>query len=333
MPVTLPEDALDPVVRKIGEVAGLLTTGGSPSVRDEFLAHPLDELANALKDRQESVIELLSLILGDSNAEVLGMPAGGTEDHWLPIRDPSGEPTGLYIVLTRKPPSLIVGLGWKWSTTENRVTVSTWAHVPLLETAGTGATTRLAVATEQAPVRVAAEVVLDGGFGVEGLRFRGVRGVVSVKGVTAPPDVALVLLGLQLGDAAAQDRSLADLASLPATAWIETAVSLFTAQLTQAGAGSAANIVKDYVLPLLGVTAPSPLVRLKWEELPQKQSRVFDEWFNAMVSSPTAMRAWLGKWQGLLQSGAGVPLTANVAGSGSRADPWRADVPIAGSVV
>ena len=56
----------------------------------------------------------------------------------------------------------------KSETTENRVTVSTWAHVPLLETAGTGPTTRLAVATEQAPVRVAAEVVLDGGFGVDG---------------------------------------------------------------------------------------------------------------------------------------------------------------------
>ncbi len=332
MTITIPEDALDPIVRKIGEVAGLLSDDDSPSVRDEFLAHPLDELSHALRDRQDAVIELLGQVLGDSNAEVLGMPAGGTQDHWIPIRDPDGGETGLYIVLSRKPPSLIVGLGWKWEATENLVTVRTWAHVPILKTAGTGPSTRLAVATAEAPVKIAAEVSLEGGFGVEGMRFRGVRGVVSVGGITAPPDVALVLLGLEMGESPAQDKSLADLAALPAAAWIETAVSLFTAQLSAAGAGSAATIVKDFLLPLMGVTAPSPMVRLRWEELPQRGLSIFDDWFNSMVGNPAAMRAWLGKWQALLQSGAGVPLTANVAGSGTRADPWRAEVPVAGTV-
>ncbi|MEO8193523.1 MAG: DUF6603 domain-containing protein [Gemmatimonadales bacterium] len=333
MAVSLPEDALDPLVRKIGEVAGLLSTGGSPSVRDEFLAHPLDELANALKDRQNEVIELLSQIVGDSNAEILGMPGAGTDDHWLPIRDPDGNPTGLYVVMTRKEPSLIVGLGWKWETTEDRVTIRTWAHVPLLATAGTTATTRIAVGTEDAPVRVAAEVVLEDGFGVEGLRFRGVRGAVAVKGTTNPPDIALVLLGLQVGDSAPEDRSLTDLGSLPANTWIETAMALFTAQLAQAGDGTTANIVNDYVLPLLGVSGEAPMVRLAWEKLPEKGRAVFDEWFSSMVSSPDTMRAWLAKWQGLLQIGAGISPTASVAGSGTRADPWVAEVGVAGGVV
>src|SRR5919106_1522214 len=154
MTATLSDDALDPVVRKIGEVAGILNTGGAASIRDEFLAHPLEELGRALSDRQREVIELLSTLLGDSEAEVLGVPAGGTDDHWIPIRDQNGTPTGLYLVLTRRAPHLHFALGWKWEVTDAAVTVRTWAQVPLLRTDGTGSGTEPRFATADAPVRL-----------------------------------------------------------------------------------------------------------------------------------------------------------------------------------
>ncbi|MES3033304.1 MAG: DUF6603 domain-containing protein [Gemmatimonadota bacterium] len=332
MTVTLPEDALDPVVRKIGEVAGFLTDGAAPQVSDAFLADPLKTLAGALSDRQDAIIELLGMLLGDTNAEVLGMPAGGTEDHWIPIRDLDGNETGLYLVVSSKEGRFHVGLGWRFDTIEGDVTVSVWAHIPLLSTNGTTVSdgTRLDIATEAAPVRIAAEVTLAGGFGLDGLRFRGVRGMIAVKGFTAPPDVGLVLLGLEMGGAAPADRSLADLASLPATAWIDTAVALFTAQLQQAGAGNVASLVAQYVLPLAGITAPGAMPRLKWEELPTRGVAVFDEWFNALVSTPAAMQQWLGKWQGLLNSATVTPVSVPAGGSGTRADPWRAGVRLPG---
>ena len=54
MPVTLPEDALDPVVAKIGEVAGILTGGPTQEINDAFLRNPLETLADALRDRQDA---------------------------------------------------------------------------------------------------------------------------------------------------------------------------------------------------------------------------------------------------------------------------------------
>ncbi len=335
MPITLPEDALDPVVAKIGEVAGILTGGTTQEINDAFLRNPLETLADALRDRQDAVIELLGMLLGDTNAEVLGMPAGGTDDHWIPIRDPDGHETGLYLVVSSKSGRMHMGLGWRFDATEGDVTVSIWAHIPLLSTNGTtaGDGTRLEIATEAAPVRIATEITLAGGFGVDGLRFRGVRGMISVKGFTSPPDVGLVLLGLQLGDAPAADRSLADLASLPATAWIETAIALFTAQLRQSGAADAASLVADFVLPLAGVTASGAIPRLPWETLPARGTAVFDEWFNTLVSTPNGMRDWLSKWQGLLHKASNAPALRAPAGSGTRADPWRAGVTLPGTSV
>jgi hypothetical protein len=332
MPVTIPEGALDPVVQKIGEVAGFLTTDDGLQVSDAFLASPLETLAEALADRQDAIIELLGMLLGDTNAEVLGMPASGTGDHWIPIRDQDGALTGLYLVVSSAAGRFHVGLGWRFDTVEGDVTVSVWAHLPLLSTNGTTLSngTRLDIATEAAPVRIAMEITLANGFGLNGLRFRGVRGAIAVKGVTQTPDVALVLLGLQLGDAPAADRSLADLAALPATAWIDTAVALFTAQLQQAGAGAVASLVAQYVLPLIGITAPGAMPRLKWEELPTRGVAIFDEWFNALVSTPGAMPQWLAKWQGLLNSATVTPVTVAAAGTGTRIDPWRAGVQLPG---
>ena len=334
MSVTLPQDALDPVVRKIGEVAGILTDDDAPQVNDAFLAHPLETLAAALRERQDAIIELLGMVLGDTSAEVLGMPAGG-DDHWIPIRDQDGHETGLYLVMSSTAGRMRVGLGWRMDAVEGDVTVGLWAHIPLLSTDGTtdttaGRGTRIEIATAESPVRIAAEVTLTTGFGVEGLRFRGVRGVIAVKGFTAPPDVGLVLLGLEMGGDPPVDRSLADLASLPGTAWIDTAVALFTAQLRQAGAGDAASLVADFVLPLAGITAPGTMPRLHWEELPTRGVVIFDEWFGALISSPTAMREWLAKWQGLLHAAAGAPPFVAAAGIGTRADPWRAGVQLPG---
>lgn len=327
MSLAIPDDALDPVARKVAEVAGLISSGSDPQVRDAFLAHPLEELAAAVRDRQPQLIELLGELLGSSEAGTLGLPAAG-EDRWLPIKGPDGAPTGLYLVLRSESGTLHVALGWRWTVTAGDLDVSLWAQLPLLSTGGTASSTAVNIASPEAPLRVAAEVRLRGGFGAAGLAFNGVRASLTITGLTAPPQVALVMLGLQLpGEATARDRSLAELASLPGSAWIETAVALFTAQL-QAIAGPQAAALVSHLLPLVGLTAPAPLPRLAWEQLPSRGALVFEDWFLALTNSSDAMGAWLGHWQGLLQAGAGGPVPIAFNGRGSRAEPWQAGVTV-----
>ena len=333
MAASFSSDALDPIVLRVGEVAGLLRSGADDSIEfnERFVRDPAAELARALSERQEEVIELLGQLMGQTDGEVLGLPAAGDEDRWIPIRGPDGD-TGLYLVMRSATGRLFVGVGWKWSVTEGDLVVSLWAHVPLLSTNGTGPGTRIEIASESAPMRLAADVSLRNGFGTAGLAFRGVRGSVSITGIERPPDVALVLLGLQLpGEAAPRDRSLADLINLPGSAWIETAVALFTAQLRAAGAGGDAGAARaaavvDELLPLLGISAPAGRPRLRWEDLPTRGAAVFDEWFLALVNTPDAMRGWLEHWQGLLRAGVGAPVPIAIEGAGTRADPWRVGV-------
>ncbi|MBL8329112.1 MAG: hypothetical protein JNJ71_09695 [Rubrivivax sp.] len=334
MSISLPSDSLDPVARKFGEVAGLLSSaaGDQIIVNDGFVRDPAAEFAKALSQRQDELIELLGLLLGQTDGEVLGLPAAGEDDRWIPIRGPDGD-TGLYLVMRSASGRLYVGVGWRWAIEIDDLNIALWAHVPLISTTGTGPGTRVEIASPTAPMRLAAEVTLDGGFGASGLQFRGVRGSIAIQGFSEPPAVALVLLGLRLpGDASARDRSLADLLNLPAAAWIETAAALFTAQLQALGSPQATAIV-GHLLPLLGITAPAGGPRLRWETLPERGTAVFDDWFLALVADGAALRGWLGHWQGLLLAGAGGPLPLAVEGAGTRADPWRVGVRTGGIAV
>lgn len=340
MAASFASNALDPVVRQVGEVAGLLTTSGDQIVvNEDFFKDPVAEFGKAVAERQQQIIELLGQLMGQTNGEVLGLPAAGDADRWIPIQGPDGA-TGLYLVMRSAGGRLYVGLGWKWSVTAGDLVVSLWAHVPLLSTDGTGDGTRVDIATPEAPMRLAADVTLRNGFRTASLAFQGVRGSITITGITEPPSVALVLLGLQLpGEAAPRDRSLVDLINLPGSAWIQTAVALFTAQLSAAGASGDAGAAKaaavvNHLLPLLGITAPTGKPRLHWEELPARGGAVFDEWFLALITAPGAMTTWLGHWKGLLSEGVGVPIPVGVAipvaGNGTRADPWLVGLSVAG---
>lgn len=349
MAATFAADALDPVVRQVGEVAGLLIPGARAddpvTVNEQFFQDPITELGKALSDRQDEVIELLGQIMGQTSGEVLGLPAAGGEDRWIPIQGPAAD-IGLYLVLRSRgtPQRLYVGLGWCWSVVDaaTGLSVSIRAQLPLLSTDGTGPGTRVDIATAQAPIRLALEVGLAGGFNAPGLRFSGVRGSIAIGSLSAPPDVALVLLGLQLpGETTARDRSLADLINLPRSEWIQMAVAVFAAQLqAAAGPGSEAarkvQAVVQHLLPLLGVTAGSEAARLRWEDLPARGVAVFDDWLQALVTVPNAMRDWLGHWTGLLRlpleeagvTAANLHLTSG--GSGTRTEPWQAGLRIGG---
>ena len=124
--------------------------------------------------RQEEVIELLGQIMGQSSGEVLGLPAAGSEDRWIPIQGPAAD-IGLYLVLRSSgtPKRLYVALGWRWSIEVDALAVSLWAQLPLLSTDGTGAGTRVDIATPLAPLRLAVEVTLADGFDAPGLSFDG----------------------------------------------------------------------------------------------------------------------------------------------------------------
>eukprot|EP01136_Pigoraptor_vietnamica_P018183 Opistho-1_new@64404 len=139
MTASFASDAFDPVVRQVGEVAGLLRSAAGDQVEfnDRFASDPIGELAKAVSERQEEIIELLGQLMGQADGEVLGLPAAGDEDRWIPIRGPDGD-TGLYLVMRSTSGRLFVGVGWKWSVTEGDLVVSLWAHVPLLSTDGTG---------------------------------------------------------------------------------------------------------------------------------------------------------------------------------------------------
>ncbi|MCU0924506.1 MAG: hypothetical protein MUF44_00255 [Hydrogenophaga sp.] len=346
MAATFASDALDPLVRQVGEVAGLLRGGPNDTVEvnEAFFKDPVTELGKAISARQEEVIDLLGQIMGQTGGEVLGLPAAGSEDRWIPIQGPAAD-IGLYLVLRSSgtPQRLYLALGWRWSVAVADLTVSIWAQLPLLSTDGTtgtasGAGTRVEIATPQAPLRLAVEVALAHGFVGPGLRFGGVRGSLAITGLETPPDVALVLLGLQLpGETAPRDRSLADLIALPGSEWIQMAVALFAAQLSAAAGGGdetarKVQAVVDHLMPLLGITAASEPARLRWEDIPTRGAAVFEDWLLALVSVPSAMSHWLDHWVGLLR----VPLNGVApsdlhlisGGVGTRSAPWHAGLRI-----
>ena len=165
MAATFASDALDPVVRQVGEVAGLLMPGAGPgdplTVNEQFFKDPITELGKALSDRQDEVIELLGQIMGQSSGEVLGLPAAGGEDRWIPIQGPALD-IGLYLVMRSAAGRLYVGLGWRWSMADagSGLTVAIRAQLPLLSTDGTGPGTRVDIATAQAPIRLSVELSL-----------------------------------------------------------------------------------------------------------------------------------------------------------------------------
>mgnify|MGYP003613441662 CR=1 FL=1 len=77
MAATFASDALDPLVRQVGEVAGLLRSGPNDSVEvnEDFFKDPVTELGKAISARQDEVIELLGQIMCQTGGEVLGLPA------------------------------------------------------------------------------------------------------------------------------------------------------------------------------------------------------------------------------------------------------------------
>lgn len=332
MPDPLPID--DPIIRQVGVLAGILKEqSGGVGLNDAWFGDPLGEVQDALTDesRREALLQLLQSVLGSSNSEVLGLPGSGEGESWYPINDPAGQPTGLYIVARNTPAQLHLGLGVRWSTDVAPLTVGVWAHVPLLTTDGTTGGTNFSMGqgTPEAgsPVQLALEITHQqpDGFGFEGLHFQGVKlaaRLVFTPGVS--PDVSFVFRNLQLPDGQpASDRSLADLSNVAPREWIEMAVSLFTAQL---GSPGASGLIRDHLLPLLGVSG-SPSIR--WEMLPEQGLDVVKDWMLALIDDPAHMQAWLDHWKALLASDAG-STAVNLAGAGTRTDPWRVGVSLGG---
>ncbi|HVE80350.1 MAG TPA: hypothetical protein VNA89_15905, partial [Gemmatimonadaceae bacterium] len=324
--ITVRRDELDPIVRDVGRLAGLLDgADGTLTVDESWFRDPYAQLRNALSDPEQSqaLLDLLASLLGTERAEVLGLPGPNANETWYAIKDGAGNPTGLYIVARKAGAVLHFGVGVRWSTTADPIAVRIWAHVPLIAANVPSVGTQFTTGKAGSPVQLAIEVTQTSGssFGTPELSFEGVKIAGRLEFEGAPPQVSFVFLKLKLPDGQpAADRSLADLASVAPRAWIEMALALFTAQLGARTPGSPAALVRDHLLPVLGITgAPG----IRWEQMPQREAAVLRDWILALLDDGDAMRAWLEHWKGLLAAG-NAPIA--VAGSGTRADPWRVGV-------
>ncbi|MCP4424813.1 MAG: hypothetical protein GY803_09995 [Chloroflexi bacterium] len=328
--LTLDRDDLDPTLYQMGLLAGLFqdSAGDQIAFQEDWFSKPGHYLGNAVAQRPEALLALLASLLGSSDPQVLGLPTGtGDGETWYPINGPDGNSTGLYLVTRQDGTYVHFGIGVRWSTAVDPLNISIWAHVPLVKTNGTSGGTSFVLGQGSSyetgsPVQMAVEITSSDRFGTAELGFSGVKLAGQVL-FSQVPQVSFVFLDLQLPDGQpASDRSLADLTNIEAREWIEMAISLFVAQLTET-ADSTVQLIRDNLLPILGLSGSVPSIH--WEELPARGLTVFQEWLLALVDNETHLTTWLNHWLNLLSAEA-LDTALPFVGSGTRPDPYRIGV-------
>lgn len=322
--ITINADKLDPVVRDVGRLAGLLSiTGNQVTVDSTWFNDPYGQLKNALTDPEQSqaLLDLLGDLFSSDSADVLGLPGPNANETWYPIKDGDDKPTGLYLVARKDTNLFHIGVGVRWSTSADPITARVWAHVPLLAVGAGGA--NFSMGQAGSPVQLAIEIAHKNGFGNDQLHFDGIKLAGSILFTGAAPEISFVFVKLKLPNGQqAADRTLANLASIAPREWVEMALAILSTQLGGGTPSPDLVLVRDHLLPILGITG-TPGIR--WEEMPQRGAAVLRDWMAALLNDANAARAWLGHWGALLGTGTGkTPLA--LAGTGTRSDPWRVGV-------
>ena len=330
MAFSIPANDLDPLVARAGELVGLLQpTGNQLDVNGDWFTNPGPELKKAFSsERHDALKGLLEELLGSTNAQTLGIPDANAEAAWYPIKDASGNPTGVYLTVATQGSALIFGVGFRWQESPTDLELAAWVHAPLLKVTqddvdfimGSGG-------SESHPIDIAFEVTRQSGtFGTSELGFRGLRLGAHIT-FTDVPDFSFIFLDLQLPDGQpASDRSLLELTNIGAGEWVNMLVSLLAAQLNNlAGGDPDVQAVLDHLLPLLGFSNDLP--SFNWEDVATPGKNILLDWLKELAASQTYLQAWLEHLAALLD---GSPVT--VEGNGTRSDPYRGCVDLGAGI-
>ncbi|HEX6099225.1 MAG TPA: DUF6603 domain-containing protein [Thermoanaerobaculia bacterium] len=345
-PSPIEVEGLDPQVLQLALAAGLLRPkAGSPGVYELdplWFTDPVGKTGDAFKTHGAELAGLLAQLLGNIGGKALGIPIKdpGHLGTWYPIQNPeTGTPTGLYLTSNTVGGETVFGIGttYIWPLGAD-LEVRAWGMVPLVAV-GNGNVSVVA-GSEKYPLNCGVEfagktAIIDR----YGFSFKGVKLSASLSLLPQPkPDISIVVMQLKLPtDLKASDRSLADLTQLTGEQILTTVSSLFVSALSEAlGAGDKKSI--DYLLPVLGLTTQVPdalkpifpdvvLPLMRWDQLAAavvgggSPTEPFKNWFNALLSNPKVLEAWLSSIQGLQ----GVP-TPLVTGAGTRQDPYAISI-------
>lgn len=350
-PIQVSRSTLDTPVLSLAVAVGLLheTSPGSGTyeVDPAWFGNPLGNVSDALKTQGPELASLLMQLLGQVGGHALGIPVKnpGSLGTWAPINKPeTGAPSGLYLVTYPEPAEgpatdQVFGLGVLYEKGTQAaaddaqarvgpaaIQVSLWGLLPILKV-GQGALSPT-LGQHRYPVTLGIAITAaDGGpiIDADGLSFTGVKATAAVDVAAPSVDLSLVITQLKLPtDAAPSDRSLADLALIPASDLISTVATLGAIALSAATGKSEV----PYLLPTIGLSPVVPdsqtaLPLLRWDEIVSLAVAQKDpvqpimDWFGTLLADPVLTQSWLGCVAGLVGAS-----PSSVGGSGTRAAPF-----------
>ncbi|KTS23845.1 hypothetical protein NS230_16375 [Methylobacterium indicum] len=360
-PIQVSGSTLDAPVLSLAVAVGLLRErspgSGLYEVDPAWFENPLGNVSEALKTQGPELASLLTQLLGQVGGHALGIPVRnpGSLGTWAPINKPeSGAPSGLYLVTYPEPAEgpptdQVFGLGVLYEASMQAaaegvqaavgpaaIQVSLWGSLPILKV-GRGALS-LTLGQHQYPVTLGIAITAaDGGpiIDAQGLSFDGVKATAAVDVAAPSVDLSLVITQLKLPtDAVPSDRSLADLALIPASDLISTVATLGSIALSAV----TGKPEVPYLLPAIGLSPVAPdgqatLPLLRWDEIVSLAVARKDpvqpvmDWFGALLADPALTRSWLGCVAGLVGAS-----PASVGGSGTRAAPFALPLLTVGDV-
>lgn len=303
---------------------------------------PPPTLANLFSDatRVETLLQLLQRLLEPTSNGDAPTPLQG--ECWFPPRasdqgnaESTSAPT-FHLVTDLSDVGLQLGVGFGFSETldkEETYRLSIQAKIPLLYAVfddGLGAP------SFRFPYRFQSR---DGGPGYARLEVRRTQditlGPLTVRGfrlelnipLDGAPQLEVTLLGLEgVDEMPLSDLGEADVLLPLLLAGLVSAVG----NLEEAtGDEASTKATLQHIVALLGLGPDLPA--MPWQTLvDNKAGKVLLEWFNTLGTTEGAFALWMGHWQALVWPSKIAPGTdkkVRAAGEGTRATPWRVDLP------
>ena len=352
---------LDPLLGSVGGMIGLLTQTDADTktyaLDENWFTDPINKTRDGIKKSPEQFGALLAQLLGEIGGNAMGIPVKdpallGT---WYPIQYKNSEgksvASGLYIVsyTDANTKATVIGLGvlkrWGIMPDDPKINVDVWGLIPfaLFNNGDFG------LAFTEAGYPISVGVAVEGSdadnplINENGIVFNGVKFSAGVDLFELKFDVSLEVLDLQLaGDPAPRNYSLADLEAIQPQQILNTAANLFIGALSKQFPAHAESI--QYMAPLFGLSDQIPskdfadtrLPILAWYDLFKivfsgtgSPVTPFLNWFNSITSSPDLFKGWISCLGGFL----GIATDKlNVAGDGSRNNPYRVPILEVGSI-
>lgn len=311
--------------------------------------HPLPPptLANLFSDatRVEALLQLLQRLLDPASNGDAPTPLQG--ECWFPPRssdegnaESTSAPTFHLVTdlstVGIQAVGLQLGLGFAFEQTpdkEETYHFAIQAKVPLLYAAFD---TELGAPSFRFPYRFQSK---DGGPGYARLEVRRTQditlGPLTVRGfrlelnipLDGAPQLEVTLLGLEgVDETPLSDLGEADVLLPLLLAGLVSAVGNLE-EATEYESSTKATLL--HIVALLGLGPDLPA--MPWQTLvDNKAGKVLLEWFNTLGTTDGAYALWMGHWQALVWPSKIAPGTdkkVRAAGEGTRATPWRVDLP------